>query len=293
MVKGFEDWLRGRSELDEEAARLGLDSLPPASPPAAPAAQAPLAVLCSPHPDDEVITGALAFRLRREGWRIVNLAVTLGSDPARRGERRDELERCCARLGFELQVCGDDGFERVRLDTRREEPGYWHQMVGDIARRLRELAPRIVVFPHAADQHPTHIGVYGLVRQALVRAFTHRPVWCVETEFWAPMTDPSLLIEVNEEVLARLLEALLCHQGEVQRNPYHLRLPAWMEDSSRRASELLQGMGAGALPVRRGTLYRHYRWSGGQGTSRNAKTAVVMAEESVADLFPSFLQNAG
>ena len=41
-------------------------------------------LICSPHPDDEVLTGALALRLsQEESATIYNLAVTLGSDPAR------------------------------------------------------------------------------------------------------------------------------------------------------------------------------------------------------------------
>ena len=46
---------------------------------------APRALIFSPHPDDECIIGGLALRLMREaGMRVVNVAVTQGSNMARR-----------------------------------------------------------------------------------------------------------------------------------------------------------------------------------------------------------------
>ena len=58
------------------------------------------ALLFSPHPDDECITGALPLRLMREaGIQIINIPVTFGSDSARRSARADELEKACAYLG--------------------------------------------------------------------------------------------------------------------------------------------------------------------------------------------------
>ena len=49
---------------------------------------APIALIMSPHPDDECIMGGLPLRLMREaGFRIVNVAVTLGSNMDRRKER--------------------------------------------------------------------------------------------------------------------------------------------------------------------------------------------------------------
>ncbi len=42
---------------------------------------APIALIMSPHPDDECIMGGLPLRLMREaGFRIINVAVTLGSN---------------------------------------------------------------------------------------------------------------------------------------------------------------------------------------------------------------------
>ena len=71
---------------------------------------APIALIMSPHPDDECIMGGLPLRLMREtGFRIVNVAITLGSNMDRRTERLCELERACNWIGFELQQMGDQG----------------------------------------------------------------------------------------------------------------------------------------------------------------------------------------
>ena len=48
---------------------------------------APVAMIFSPHPDDECIIGGLPLRLLREaGMRVVNVAVTLGSNSERRAQ---------------------------------------------------------------------------------------------------------------------------------------------------------------------------------------------------------------
>ncbi len=67
------------------------------------ALDAPKALIFSPHPDDEVITGGLALRLLREAkWNVINVAVTQGSKKERQAERFAELKACCDCIGFGL-----------------------------------------------------------------------------------------------------------------------------------------------------------------------------------------------
>src|SRR3954451_13623175 len=64
------------------------------------AADGPRALIFSPHPDEECIIGGLALRLMREaGLRIVNVAVTQGSNKARQSERLTELKAACDYIG--------------------------------------------------------------------------------------------------------------------------------------------------------------------------------------------------
>lgn len=121
--------------------------------------------------------------------------------------------------------------------------------------------PALILVPHAGDGIPTHIGVHLLVTEALAQAristvFAH-------TEFWATQPAPTTLIETGQRDTARLVRALACHHGEIARNPYHLRLPAWMADNVRRGGELLAGAGEAPPDFAFGTLYRLTRWVDG------------------------------
>jgi hypothetical protein len=86
----------------------------------------------------------------------------------------------------------------------------------------------------------------------------------VETEFWGAMASPNLMVESSEQDLTDLLSALSFHVGEVRRNPYHVRLPAWLIDNVRRGAELVGGQGGAAPDFRFATLYRLRKWNKGK-----------------------------
>lgn len=218
-------------------------------------ADAPTAIIFSPHPDDECIIGAMPLRLRREfGMRVINVAVTLGSNKDRRAARLSELQGACAFLGFDLVLPKDGGLEEVNQTTRRDNPTLWMEHLSAIANIIKVHKPKTVFFPHANDWHPTHIGTYYLVTDALRSlAFS---CTAVETEYWAPMACPNVLFSSTTEEVADLVAGLSFHIGEVSRNQYHLRLPAWMADNVRRGSELIAGQGAVAKEALFATLYK-------------------------------------
>jgi N-acetylglucosamine malate deacetylase 1 len=247
---------------------------------------APRVLLFSPHPDDEVITGALPLRLLRQAkWRVINVAVTLGSRAERQSERLTELKACCDCIGFELVQTAPKGLDKINLTARRDEPAIWAQSVKVIADLLTSHRPRVIVLPHAADWHPTHIGTHHLVLDALASLPAGFACSVVETEFWRPMESPNLMIEVGLQDLGDLLTALSFHVGEVKRNPYHLSLPAWMMDNVRRGGEWLAGAGAAPPDFPFATLYRIARWSDGElkGVCDGGK--VLNARENPARLF--------
>ena len=72
-------------------------------------------VICSPHPDDEILFGLLPLRLLKESnASVTNLALTMGSDPARKETRRAELAAACRFLGFNLLLSREPlGFQNV------------------------------------------------------------------------------------------------------------------------------------------------------------------------------------
>ncbi len=221
------------------------------------------ALIFAPHPDDECIVGALPLRLSQEaGWSVFNVAVTLGSRQERRAERLAELRDACEVLGFGLHLLSDDGFEQVKPEAAAARTPQWQEQVAQVADLLGTVQPALVLVPHAADGIPTHMGVHALVSEALAQArLTTVVAW---TEFWATQAAPNLLVETGVGDTARLVRALSCHHGEIARNPYHLRLPAWMADNVRRGGELLAGPGETPPPFGFATLYRLTRWVDGQ-----------------------------
>ena len=93
-------------------------------------ANAPKALIFSPHPDDEVIIGGLALRLMREsGWNVINVAVTQGSKKERQAERLAELKACCDCIGFGLVQTMPNGLEKVNVKTREQDPAHWANSV--------------------------------------------------------------------------------------------------------------------------------------------------------------------
>jgi LmbE family N-acetylglucosaminyl deacetylase len=230
-----------------------------------PAADAPVALIFSPHPDDECIIGGLALRLLREAnMRIVNVAVTLGSKQERQAARWQELKNACGWLGFDLEATAPNGLEKINSDTRKGDPARWAAVVKTIAALLTKHRPRIIFFPHEADWNRTHIGTHWLAMDALKTLPADFQCVMVETEFWGQMPSPNLMVESSVDDVADLLAALSFHIGEMRRNPYHLRLPAWLQDNVRRGAELVGGQGGAAPDFTFATLYRARRWRKGQ-----------------------------
>ena len=249
---------------------------------------APKVLIFSPHPDDEVIIGGLALRLMRElKMRVINVAVTQGSNKARQAERWKELTACCQHIGFGLLPTGPSGLEGVNLKTKATDPRQWTQSVHRIAEILSEQNPRVILFPHAQDNNSSHIGTHHLVVDALKSMGGGFACHAVETEFWGAMEAPNLMVELSEQDLGALLLALSFHVGELRRNPYHLRLPAWMIDNVRRGTELVGGQGGAAPDFLFATLYRLRRWQQGAFQPIYEGGKFISQSDDLATLFGS------
>ena len=104
----------------------------------------------------------------------------------------------------------------------------------------------------------------------------------IETEFWAQMPAPNVLVESSPDDLAALVTALTWHVDEVQRNPYHLTLPAWMMDNVRRGSEWVGGQGKATPDFLFGTLYRVRQWTGRGFEPRSGPSGFLSAIDDPA-----------
>ena len=228
-------------------------------------ADVPTVLIFSPHPDDECLIGGFALRLLREGkMRVVNIAVTLGSNPARQSSRWEELKGACDWLGFELEQTAPNGLEKINPETQTNDAKNWSRAVNIIAAILARYQPRVVFFPHELDGNRTHIGTHFLVMDALKALPANFQCLTIETEYWAPLPSPNLMVESSVEDVADLLAALSFHVGEMKRNPYHLRMPAWLQDNVRRGAELVGGQGVLAPDFVFATLYRLRQWKNGR-----------------------------
>lgn len=212
------------------------------------------------------------------------MAVTLGSDRGRRAARRGELTGCCDFIGFELVVAAPDGLERVNVETRRMDPTHWAECRATIARILATYQPLAIFCPHESDWNGTHVGTHHLVLDALGTLGSTFRTHVLETEFWAAMQTPNLMVESSAGDLGDLIAALSFHVGEMTRNPYHLSLPAWMQDNVRRGAELVLGQGAGAPAFTFATLYRLRRWEHGGLVHAPTTARALSATDDVASL---------
>ena len=256
----YQEFVRAFVRLADDGKKLPLGKIQPPKKNRA-NLKASVAMIFSPHPDDECIIGGLALRLAREaGMRVINVAVTLGSKEERRAARRQELKKACDWLDFELEHTVPGGLEKINPRTRRSDPKHWSRAVKVIAASIKKNQPRVIFFPHKLDWNVTHIGTHFLVMDALRTLPPDFQTTLVETEFWGQMPSPNLMVESGATDVADLVAALSFHVGEVRRNPYHLRLPSWMQDNVRRGAELVGGQGRAAPDFTFATLYRVRHW---------------------------------
>lgn len=274
-----------QSRLLREGKNLPLGGFPPLPRPRL-NPDAPKVLIFSPHPDDECILGGLPLRLLREaGMHIINVAVTQGSNPARRAERWRELQAACEFIGFGLLQTRPGGLEKVNVKTRQQEPALWQANVRVIADLLTQQQPFAILFPHDRDWNSTHIGTHYLVAEALASLGPDFTCFTVETEFWGAMDDPNLMVESSADDVGDLLAALTFHVGEVRRNPYHLSMPAWLIDNVRRGAELVGGQGGAAPDFAFATLYRLRRWVRGRFEKILEGGRLLPASEPAGKLF--------
>ena len=170
----------------------------------------------APHPDDELL-GAPAhlMALRDAGWRVVDVAVSLGR-PADRARRRAEAEEACRRAGFELVVLDPP------VALARNVDGGDAAAQADLEERLRaligRLAPGVIAAPHPHDGHPAH----ELVGRAVCAA-VRRTAFAGRVLFWGLWSDlplPTSVCRFGEPRLREIQHALRAHAGELARTPY-------------------------------------------------------------------------
>jgi len=262
-----------------------ITALPLSSALLTPDASRPCALIFSPHPDDECLLGAMPLRLKREqNWRIINIALTLGSNTERRGARKVELAKACAVLGFDSILSDADGFSGVNEITRKENPAAWQIMTVRLGEIIAHYKPQAIFLPHAHDLHPAHIGTHLLGLDALAKQVSAFTCAVLECEYWHPLEEPNLMIGIAENEASALLSALSCHAGENARNPFDARFPSYLIDNVRRGSERIGGKGVPAAPMDFAMIYKFGLWKNGK-ILPSALERIIGTDESVSELF--------
>jgi|SRR5581483_3374122 len=182
----------------------------------------------APHPDDELLGApASLFALRDAGWRVVNLACSLGR-PEQRERRLAELQEACARAGYELLV--------------ELEP----------AAALAAVAPALVVAPSPFDDHPAHRRAARATLAAVAAAGAPDRVWL--WALYADLRSPTLLRPVAQPRIDEIEHALAAHAGELERNDYRRALRGRLELNAVVGPERLFGFGSQGLDATRAEL---------------------------------------
>jgi LmbE family N-acetylglucosaminyl deacetylase len=180
--------------------------------------------IIAPHPDDETLNATLALRLKfQHDCLVYVLPFSFGTKLNRQSERLVELKNACKHLDFFLLPS-----EHLNEKNHME-----------IELAMLKVNPDLVIFPHAHDHHPTHIRCHHIAKDLC----QYHNIKYILTEYWQPQHQPNLAIESSLHELTLMLEALICHTGEITRNPYHISFSARLMDQYRRASEVMQTSG--------------------------------------------------
>ena len=129
--------------------------------------------------------------------RVVNVAVTQGSNKARQAGRwaRADGSVRVSRASSSSRPCPAVS-RRINADDTRTAIARTGASRSTSSRDiLAAQRPRVVFFPHEADWNSTHIGTHHLLVDALGRAAAGFACTVVETEFWGAMATPNLMVE--------------------------------------------------------------------------------------------------
>lgn len=173
----------------------------------------------APHPDDELIGApATLLALRDAGWRIVNVALSLGG--SQQWDRRErELRRACENAGFELRIPA--GIREI-AHLGDGEVSSQERVAELIAPAIDEDRPALIVSPSRHDRHHGH-EVVGRAVQDVLSARARRgetvPRWWM-WGIWADLPLPTVITEFDDARLREIVDCLSAYEGELERNPY-------------------------------------------------------------------------
>ena len=183
------------------------------------------------HPDDEILGfGGSAFALTNKGHIVNNLILSGNVEARRHRPEQEELIKHAAKaqkiVGAQPPIMGS--FPNIKFNSIPHL-----DLVQFIEKYIEEINPDVVITHHPYDLNNDHYHT-SIACQAAVRLFQRKPLKPLSALYfmeipsstdWAfPMDGqkfkPDTFIEINEEGLARKLEALYAYEGVMRKYPH-------------------------------------------------------------------------
>lgn len=216
----------------------------------------PTVIHVSPHPDDESIAvPCTLLALQDAGWRVINLAVSMGRREP--GRRRAELAAALEIAGFVPHEFGDPIYECL-LDPAPTDPPVAHisrgddlgqarkSLGGELVRLIDITDATLIIGPHPRDGHHGHQTVARAIREVVWRS--HRPLVWWMWPVWSELPRPTLVVDCPPDRLALSEKMLECHRGELGRTDYLRMHEAVRVVNAVKGIEKAWGYGSGATP---------------------------------------------
>jgi LmbE family N-acetylglucosaminyl deacetylase len=235
----------------------------------------PVVLSIAPHPDDEILgAGAALMILRDAGFRVVNLACSLGR-AADRERRRKELIEACRIARFELVIAGrapPGQAGRVRAPAQTELPQ-------TIAAAMTQSGAQLLVGPSPHDGHPSHEAVGRAICDAVETR--GQPCQVMFWALWGELTLPNLFVPFDSGRLEELQRALAAHAGELARNRFDRLLEARAAANAVLGPERVFSFGSHGGSDRYAELLTAVSWSPSEGWQLTAPRRLDPAQALV------------
>jgi LmbE family N-acetylglucosaminyl deacetylase len=232
----------------------------------------------SPHPDDELLGApATLMSLRDAGWRIVNLACSLGR-PGDAARRSAELAEACRRARFELLISA----RLPPIGADADSAVSQQLLAAEIRDALNSSGADLVIGPSREDAHHGHLVVARAITDAIERddladddrahlAVAQRSrdpsgsVHVMSWGVWRDLSTPNVLVPFGAERLAEIRNALDAHAGELERNRFERLLEGRAKANAVLGPERVFGFGSSGIAEEYAELLHDTAWSPTEG----------------------------
>ena len=172
-------------------------------------------VAIAAHPDDvEQTCGGTLIRMAEQGYRTAVVDLTAGE----MGTRGTAAERAGEAAAAAREMLLASRYNLQMPDARLENT---FEARLAVARKIRELRPRVVILPYGEARHPDHYRAAELGSEACFLAglkkleaegSPHRPKKILYASLYADVT-PSFVVDISAQ-FERRLRALLCYRSQ-------------------------------------------------------------------------------